>query len=128
MARPRKDEHEKRNEVVRLRLTLAEHEHVRSQAETAGVTVSEFLRRRALGYIVPQARVRRGADPMLLNELNRIGVNLNQIARNQNSGRPERLDAEVVLDELRGVLVVITAGDWDGCGPDDQERGVGGVG
>jgi hypothetical protein len=125
MARPKKDEHEKRSEVVRLRLTLAEHEHVRSQAESAGVTVSDYLRRRALGYIVPRVVGRRGPDPVLLSELNRIGVNLNQIARNQNSGRPERLDAEAVLDELRGVLVVITAGDLGWCEPEDRERGVG---
>lgn len=125
MARPKKDTHEKRSEVVRLRLTLAEHEHVRSQAEAAGVTVSDFLRRRALGYIVPQIRGRRGPDPILLNELNRIGVNLNQIARNQNSGRTERLDPETVLDELRRLLAVITASDPGWAELDDRERGVG---
>lgn len=110
MARPKKDTHEKRSEVVRLRLTLAEHEHVRAQAEAAGVTVSEFLRRRSLGYVVPQIRGRRGPDPALLVELNRIGINLNQVARNLNSGRPERLDAEAVLDELRDVLALVAAG------------------
>ena len=104
MARPEMQEHEKRTERHNLRFTLAEHEHIRAQAEAVGLSVAEFLRRRALGYMVPTGRARRRVDPGVLNELNRIGVNVNQIARNLNSDRPLRLNAQEVLSELQQVL------------------------
>lgn len=104
MARPTKDANEKLSETVKLRMTVAEHEHVRVQARVAGVTVSDYLRRRAVGYIVPEVPASRRADLSLVNELNRIGVNMNQIARTLNAGRPERIDLDVALAELRGVF------------------------
>ena len=110
MGRPQKQEHEKLSETVKLRLTLAEHEHVRSVAADAGVTVSDYLRRRACGYRVPTVVSRQRSDPAVLSELNRIGVNLNQIARNLNSDRPLRLDAHDVLGELQSVLTRLVAG------------------
>lgn len=102
MARPRKHPREQRSERFNLRFTIAERAHIDQQAAAAGIDATSFLRRRALGYRVPSAESR--ADPALLSELNRIGVNVNQIARNLNAGRPERQDVDVVLAELRGVL------------------------
>ena len=105
MARPTKQPHEKRTERFNLRFTVAELAHVQDQARAAGLDPTEYLRRRALGFQVSPAP--RRADAVLVSELNRIGVNLNQIARNQNSGRAERADADVVLAELRGVLAQV---------------------
>eukprot|EP00752_Nemacystus_decipiens_P015808 g14118.t1 len=102
MARPIKQPHEKRSEVLRARVTFAEKMHVEEQASAAGIDPSEYVRRRALGFMVSPAP--RRADAALVSELNRIGVNLNQIARNLNSGRTERADVDVALAELRGVL------------------------
>lgn len=87
MARPRLDEHEKLSEVVKLRLTLAELEHVRTQAEVAGTSISDFLRRRAMGYTVPSGGSIRRIDPALISELNRVGVNVNQLALATHTGR-----------------------------------------
>ncbi len=111
MARPVKQEHEKRSEVVQTRVTLAEHEHMRSVAEDAGLSVSDYLRRRACGYMVPTGAARRSVDPALVSELNRIGVNLNQITRNLNSGRPLRIHAKEVLRELEAALKVVVSGE-----------------
>jgi len=111
MARPTLQPDEKRSERHNIRLTLAEHEHIRSQADAAGVDVAEYLRRRALGYTVPAAASRRGIEPALLSELNRIGVNINQIARNLNSDRRERLDVGGVMTELRAVLARLASVD-----------------
>lgn len=121
MGRPVKQEHEKRSEVVQTRVTLAEHEHMRGAAEAAGLSVSDYLRRRACGYMVTTGAARRSVDPALVSELNRIGVNLNQITRNIHSGRRLRLHAKEVLRELETVLKVVVSGeDFE---PDDGSDG-----
>jgi len=84
MARPVKDPEEKRTETARFRLTVAERAYLRAQAEAAGLSETEFLRRRALGLSVRPAPARN--DPALLSELNRIGVNVNQLARATHRG------------------------------------------
>lgn len=80
MARPRKEQHEKRSTPMQFRATVAEQEYIRAQAETAGIKPSEYLRRRALGYEVV-AKAQLSANAALVSELNRIGVNVNQLAR-----------------------------------------------
>lgn len=47
---------------------------------------------------------RAATDDRLLVELNRVGVNINQIARALNSDRPEQGDLAATLSELRTVL------------------------
>jgi hypothetical protein len=100
MARPVKDENEKRGEQVKIRLTLAEHEHLREQAELAGQPLAEYVRRRALGETV-RARPAR-TDAELLRELNAVGVLLNQKIRSHFSGRTDRtgLDWVDLYDRL----------------------------
>lgn len=88
MARPKKQEHEKRStRIGPYDVTEAEREHVIAQAKRAGMTLAEYGRQRVLSgrVSVPPAPV----DTSLLTELNRIGVNLNQIARALNRGRDE---------------------------------------
>lgn len=111
MGRPVKQEHENRDEVMQTRVTHHEHQIVRAIAEDAGLSVSEYIRRRACGYVVPTGAARRSVDPALVSELNRIGVNLNQITRNLNSGRPLRLHAKEVLSELEAVLKTVVSGE-----------------
>ena len=85
MARPKKQDGEKRSETARFRVTVAEREYIRAQARAAGLPGAEYLRRRALGYTVPPARSGL-TDPALISELNRIGVNVNQLARAVHRG------------------------------------------
>ncbi|MEL7087318.1 MAG: plasmid mobilization relaxosome protein MobC [Planctomycetota bacterium] len=104
--RPKKADGETRH-VVPTRMTIAEHNHARDMARQAGLSLSEYLRRRALGEPIT---VRQGkTDARLIHELNAIGVNLNQIARNVNSDRlgapGSRLsDLDALQRQLRGVL------------------------
>ena len=85
MARPRLGEEERRGRTVGVRVTEAEAEELQERARGARLSVGAYLRRRGLGQ-----RVRMGAERRLgaveLRELNRIGVNLNQMARALNSG------------------------------------------
>lgn len=88
MARPKKAPQEKRSKhLPAVRMTEAELIHVADQAEMAGLSLSDFIRQRALsGKVTPR---RSPIEASNLTELNRIGVNLNQIARAVNRGRDE---------------------------------------
>ena len=62
----------------------AEEAELRERAQAARLSMGAYLRRRALGQRVRMAaELRLGAAE--LRELNRIGVNLNQMARALNS-------------------------------------------
>lgn len=103
MSRPRKAPNERRDaRLAAPRLTGAELAFVEEQAAVAGLDLAEFVRRRVLGRKVAPARA--AADDRLILEINRVGVNLNQIARSLNSDRPERADLAVALAHLEGVL------------------------
>ena len=67
-----------------MRVTEAEAEELRERAQAARLSMGAYLRRRGLGQRVRVVAERRlGAAE--LRELNRIGVNLNQMARALNS-------------------------------------------
>jgi len=107
MGRPQKQEHEKRTERQNLRFTVAETVYIQQQAEAAGISPAEYVRRRALGYTVPSGVSSRGTDPALISELNRIGVNVNQLARAVHRGRDFVHYWEEVGQELRRVLEAV---------------------
>lgn len=108
MARPRLAPAERRDaQLPPLRVTAAELDFISRQAEAARLPLSDYARRRLLGQRVAPAR--SAADDRLLIELNRAGVNLNQIARALNSDRPERAELADVLDDFRRVLALIMA-------------------
>ena len=100
MARPEKHDYEKRSETLRFRVTLAEKEHVLEQAAKVGQSITDYARNRTVGHVVtPSARPK--FDPSTVAQLNECilelkawGNNINQIARNLNSGRRERLGWE----------------------------------
>lgn len=83
MARPRKEQTEARTERLNLRLTLAERATIEAKAAAAGVPPTDYARRVALGCRLAIVSA-TAADPDLILALNRVGVNLNQIARALN--------------------------------------------
>lgn len=106
MARPLLPPDERRDERLPApRVTAAEFSQAEAQAAMAGLALPEYVRRCVLGHRITAARTI--TDDRLLIELNRVGVNLNQIARAVNSDRPELIDLAAVLSELRGVLARI---------------------
>ncbi len=109
MARPVKQPDEQRSETVRARVTVAEKVFVEDQAERAGLDVTTYIRRRVLGFEVTGHG--RRTDPKVITELNSIGNNLNQIARNINSGRQLRTDADMALSKLMAVLEKVVMQD-----------------
>lgn len=107
--RPRKQKDERRVASTRTDLTLAEKQYLREQANVAGLSEAAFVRKRvlALPVVVPRSH----ADARLLYELNAIGINLNQLARNVNSGREgiHAVDWSSVLEQLNIVLAKVGA-------------------
>ena len=85
MARPRLGEEHRRTRTLGVRLTAGEAAALSEQARAARLSMGAYVRRRALGQRVQVGGDRR-LGPAELRELNRIGVNLNQIARLLNSG------------------------------------------
>jgi hypothetical protein len=94
--------------MVTARYSADEHAQVRDLADRAGVSMSEYLRSRSLDRPVPLRRRPKPA-PLVVPELNRlayqgldrVGNNLNQIARAiHRGGAPE------IGDVRRAVLEV----------------------
>jgi len=107
MARPKKLEGERRTERFNLRFTVAEKLHVEEQAAKAGLDPTEFLRRRALSLPIAPAPAK--ADAALIAELNRIGVNVNQLARAMHSGRTLPGGWPEIAPQLQTVLAKVAA-------------------
>lgn len=111
MARPRKQTEEKRSETARFRVTLAEREYICAQARAAGISEADYLRARALGHQIRPAPSRGGVDPALVSELNRIGVNVNQLTRATHRGSDFTRYWMHVAGELRTVLAKMAVAD-----------------
>jgi hypothetical protein len=110
MARPRKQDHERRSESVRSDLTLAEKCFVQEQAAKACLSEAAFVRRRILGYEVKARAVTGRYDPALVSEINRLGSQLaalgnlaNQIALYCHTDRHIPDDWEVLPSEIKAL-------------------------
>jgi len=86
MARPTIDPAKKRTGGVRVPLSPVELAKLKAKADHAEMNVTAFVRAAALGQDVI---VRKSSAPDFLtrDELRRIGVNLNQIAKAMNASR-----------------------------------------
>lgn len=104
MARPKKEEQDTRTERLNLRLTPDERAEVDAKAAAVGVSPTDYARRLALGGRL--ARITRSvSDPVLVLALNRLGVNLNQIARSlNNSGGVSPAELSATLARLNALL------------------------
>ncbi len=123
MTRPQKQPHERRAYAVkdartgrtkissvaslRANVTLAEKAFAEEQAHKAGISIAEYVRRRALHEPVAAVAPKAGPSPALISELNRIGVNLNQLTRHANAGKLQAASVELALDELRAALAKV---------------------
>ncbi|WP_083875777.1 plasmid mobilization protein [Caenispirillum salinarum] len=101
----------KREHIIRLRTSSEELNEMRLRADAAGLSLSDYLRKRGLTWHIPaNARALSG----IAADLGRIGNNLNQIARAANRGDLDNLQADhrkalMILErrmrDLRALLV-----------------------
>ncbi|MCJ2015880.1 MobC family plasmid mobilization relaxosome protein [Methylobacterium sp. E-065] len=97
MARPKKAFDEVRGTPLGVRLTVAERAELDATAELYGLTAAEFMRRRSLGYRLPPTQAAARSEAVIATALMRLGVNLNQVAKHLNAGRPVKLP---VIEDL----------------------------
>ena len=103
MVRPLKQKYERLSEQLPpVRVTSAQLAYVQKQAANAGLSVTDYLRTLALTEKVKPCKTK--LETSLLVELNRIGVNLNQIARAANLGRQEQALLTYARDELVALM------------------------
>lgn len=104
MARPKKAPDELRSAVLGVRLTAEERARLDEFAARYGLTAAEFIRRRSLGHGLPPVMPEQQAQAALVLELNRHGVNLNQIARHMNAGRGAPPYLSALIERIRALL------------------------
>lgn len=107
MGRPHKADDDRRTETIAFRCTPAERLQIETHAAGAGIVASEYARMQALrGRVVVQQT--RQLDHDALDQIRRIGVNLNQLARIANAtGR-----VPSVLPRLCGIVERILAREF----------------
>ena len=82
-----------RNQTIKIRVTDDELAKMKSRADD--LSLSEFVRVVALDEPMPPRKVIQKCDPELIRAVNRIGNNINQIAKQVNAGR--ELDNALLL-------------------------------
>jgi hypothetical protein len=108
MARPRQGE--VRDCHVGFRLTLEETLALRERAARAGKSLSDYARHAALAYRTHSGGPREAIHPFAMppatfNEIRRLGVNLNQIAKRLNAqDMPPPPELAPLLAEIHAVL------------------------
>ena len=97
---------------VRAAVTSAEYSAIQERAQNAGLSTGAYLRACALGDSGPRAKRAPPVNRALLGEalasLNRVGNNLNQIAKHLNSGgHPDSAAMTAARAELVALVAVI---------------------
>ncbi len=97
---------QERKTKISVRLSSAEHTHLRKQAEIAGLKMEPFIRALIMGIEIrprPPDNISK-----LLREINAIGNNINQIARKANiNNAVSRDDIDEVLKLLREIYRIV---------------------
>ena len=109
-----------KTKMTHVRLTEAEHAHIERQTAKYGIKTSEYLRRlveQDMGRIslndmgTKESLLQRKA---LINEINHIGVNINQIAHNVNSGKYleyEKKKLFAMMEKIQKLLEGVITGE-----------------
>lgn len=107
MARPKKPTSDRREQWIKARVSPAEHASILTLAARARLSPSEFLRNSALSSSAASqivvAEEAAGADFETIDQLRRLGVNLNQLTRvaNKTGYLPDGLEEALAkVDQL----------------------------
>jgi len=103
--RPRKIDAERRDFSYRPGYTEAENERLEQRAEAAGLSVAEFIRAATLNLKINSLPA---ANRDAIVALNRIGNNINQVAKQLNSGLIHGVTADQIDAWLNSIRAEIT--------------------
>lgn len=112
MPRKRKQQDDRRDEIIRVRLTGTERDRFERRAAVARRKPSDFARDRLLGGPVevagpaaPFTLDQQMRAAMLAEQIRKVGVNLNQWVRRMNElGVPPPAEAVLLLPEIRELV------------------------
>ena len=99
MARPRLHPSRRRDRQINIRFTATEAQTLADHADAARLTVPQYLRRRGLRRPAP-ATAAAALPPEIRAELNKVGVNLNQIVRLAHQGRYRPRGGRAVVERM----------------------------
>lgn len=99
---------EKRTEILQIRVSPIERAKIEAKADQADLVMSEYLRAIALK---PRVTIKqtRDLDFATREELRRVGVNLNQIAKAMNAGQGLPASLAKTTEKLDAIFDVIYA-------------------
>jgi len=112
----KKRDRKTRSHSVLVRLTTEEYQRIKELSETLGVSIAEIFRSKVFRGEFPQFKRERLEKicnhlPALIKEVNRIGVNVNQIALYCNRGRVVDYQVlrqlEEISEELASLLLLV---------------------
>ena len=114
IARPRLSPAEKRTEILQIRVSPIERAKIEAKADQADLFMSDYLRTIALK---PRVTIKqtRDLDFATREELRRVGVNLNQIAKAMNAWQGLPVSLAQTTEKLDAIFDVIYANlteDW----------------
>lgn len=89
----------KKDKYLHFRVTEVDYEKIKSKATKSKKTVSDFLLTRAMG----KSDIVVEGLPEAIKELNRIGVNLNQLTKLCNEGRIYSPDLRPLIFEVKTI-------------------------
>lgn len=101
-----------RKKQINIRLSDIEYENINLKAEYCGLTMSDYIRKQITdGLIIKYERL---DIKTLANELNKIGININQIAKhiNEKGGAYDRQDMDSLIKEFQEMQAIIYANVW----------------
>lgn len=100
MARPRKDDNEKRLVQVNIRLTKGEAMKLENLAASSGLSPANLIRYKFFSGRFPEPK-QSPLEGEIYHELKKIGVNLNQATHKINSGE--------MPGDYRNILMILLA-------------------
>jgi hypothetical protein len=110
MARPNKKEDDKKLHRITVRFNGPEYSKIRSDADAVGVTISKFMREKALrGYVrIPKhAKV----DTAAINRISKMGGLLKKVHTDSGGAYSGRTGA--ILDEILIFMRKMNGGRYD---------------
>ncbi|MEK1852498.1 MAG: plasmid mobilization relaxosome protein MobC [Phyllobacterium sp.] len=101
---------ERKNKVAHARFSTSEMTRIERAAESAGLTVSAFMRSLSLEgagirpFFTEDDRAILG---LLLSDVKAVGVNLNQLVRVAHRGGPGRSEERAAIDDVQRVVAAL---------------------
>lgn len=111
-----------RDKEIRIKVTESELQYAKDKAAYCGLTMSEYIRKVIFDGVIINFQ---GFDIKALTvELNRIGTNINQIARhvNEKGGEYDRQDMDSLISEFQDMQSAIYEKVWGISGTSSDEE------